>query len=83
MPDYSAGRTSQVQQLNPQYEKYDCPDHGIRARHAGFAQRDKDIPAFGTVDKADLLLKECDFDKDAKRLYFLMLQKPTWTPLAP
>lgn len=31
-----------------------------------FAQRDKDIPAFGTVDKADLLLKECDFDKDAE-----------------
>ncbi len=31
-----------------------------------FAQRDKDIPAFGTVDKADLLLKECEFDKDAE-----------------
>jgi hypothetical protein len=31
-----------------------------------FAQRDKDIPAFGTVEKADLLLKECEFDKDAE-----------------
>lgn len=33
-----------------------------------FAQRDKDIPAFGTVEKADLLLKECEFDKDAEAL---------------
>lgn len=30
------------------------------------AQRDKDIPAFGTVEKADLLNRECDFDKDAE-----------------
>jgi hypothetical protein len=33
-----------------------------------FAQRDKDIPAFGTVEKADLQLKECDFDKDAEAM---------------
>jgi hypothetical protein len=33
---------------------------------SGFAQKGKDIPAFGTVDKSDLLLKECDFDKDAE-----------------
>lgn len=32
------------------------------------AQKDKDVPAFGTVDKADLQLKECDFDKDAEAL---------------
>ena len=30
------------------------------------AQKEKDIPAFGTVDKADLMAKECDFDKDAE-----------------
>ncbi|WP_315822807.1 DUF3857 domain-containing protein [Paraflavitalea speifideaquila] len=35
---------------------------------SAFAQKDKDIPAFGTVDKADLLLKECEFDKDAEAL---------------
>lgn len=34
-----------------------------------FAQKDKgDVPAFGTVDKADLQLKECEFDKDAEAL---------------
>ncbi len=32
------------------------------------AQKEKDIPAFGTVDKADLLLKGCEFDKDAEAL---------------
>lgn len=31
-----------------------------------FAQKTKDIPAFGTVEKSDLQLKECDFDKDAE-----------------
>ena len=29
-----------------------------------FAQ--KELPAFGKIDKADLLLKECEFDKDAE-----------------
>jgi len=29
-----------------------------------FAQ--KEIPSFGKIDKADLLLKECEFDKDAE-----------------
>jgi len=29
-----------------------------------FAQ--KELPEFGKVDKADLLLKECEFDKDAE-----------------
>ena len=28
-----------------------------------FAQ--KELPAFGKIDKSDLLLKECEFDKDA------------------
>src|SRR5690349_24047098 len=32
------------------------------------AQRDKDVPAFGKVEKADLELKECDFDKNAEAL---------------
>src|SRR5688572_23657339 len=30
------------------------------------AQRDKDVPAFGKVEKVDLELKSCDFDKDAE-----------------
>jgi hypothetical protein len=29
-----------------------------------FAQ--KELPAFGTIDKADLSMKECEFDKDAE-----------------
>ena len=29
------------------------------------AQRDKDIPGWGKIDKADLELKECEFEKDA------------------
>lgn len=30
------------------------------------AQKSKEIPAFGKVDKAELELKECDFDKNAE-----------------
>ena len=30
------------------------------------AQKDKDLPAFGTADKKDLEMKECDFDKNAE-----------------
>ncbi len=29
-----------------------------------FAQ--KDMPSFGKIDKADLLLQECEYDKDAE-----------------
>ena len=36
-----------------------------------FAQKDKDIPAWGKIDKADLELKECDFDKDAEAMILL------------
>src|SRR3954468_17240182 len=32
------------------------------------AQKDKDLPAFGTADKKDLEMKECDFDKNAEAL---------------
>lgn len=32
------------------------------------AQDNKDIPAFGKVDKSDLLLKECEFDKNAEAM---------------
>ena len=32
------------------------------------AQKDKDLPAFGVVDKEELLMKECDFDKNAEAL---------------
>ena len=31
-----------------------------------FAKKDKEIPGFGKVDKAELELKECDFDKNAE-----------------
>lgn len=31
-----------------------------------FAQKDKDIPAFGKVDKAELEMTSCDFDKNAE-----------------
>lgn len=30
--------------------------------------KDSDIPSFGNVDKADLQLKECDFDKNAEAM---------------
>jgi hypothetical protein len=32
------------------------------------AQSDKDLPAFGKADKADLEMKECDFDKNAEAM---------------
>lgn len=32
------------------------------------AQREKDVPAFGKVEKADLEMKECEFDKNAEAL---------------
>ncbi len=32
------------------------------------AQKSKDIPDFGKVDKSELLLKECDFDKNAEAM---------------
>src|SRR3954464_15548268 len=31
-----------------------------------YAQKAKDLPEFGKVDKADLEMKECDFDKSAE-----------------
>jgi hypothetical protein len=30
------------------------------------AQKDKDIPAFGKIEKSELEMKECDFDKNAE-----------------
>jgi hypothetical protein len=33
-----------------------------------FAQKNKDIPAFGKIEKADLELMECDFDKNAEAM---------------
>lgn len=33
-----------------------------------YAQKDKDIPAWGKIDKADLEMKSCDFDKDAEAM---------------
>jgi hypothetical protein len=33
-----------------------------------FAQKDKDIPAFGKIDKSDLEMKECSIDKDAEAM---------------
>ncbi len=31
-----------------------------------YSQKDKDIPAWGKIEKADLEMKVCDFDKDAE-----------------
>src|SRR5438552_1020515 len=31
-----------------------------------YAQKEKDIPEFGKIDKSDLVMKECEFDKDAE-----------------
>ena len=36
-----------------------------------FSQKDKDIPAWGKIEKADLEMKECDFDKDAEAMILL------------
>jgi len=33
-----------------------------------FAQKDQQVPAFGKVEKADLDLKSCDFDKNAEAM---------------
>lgn len=33
---------------------------------SAFSQKDKDIPAWGKIEKADLESKVCDFDKDAE-----------------
>ncbi len=33
-----------------------------------FSQTQYNVPAFGHIDKADLLLKECDFDKNAEAI---------------
>lgn len=35
------------------------------------AQKDKDLPGFGKIDKADLELKACEFDKDAEAMVLL------------
>lgn len=35
------------------------------------AQKDKDLPAYGKIDKADLELNACDFDKDAEAMILL------------
>jgi hypothetical protein len=44
-----------------------------------FAQKGKgDVPAFGTVDKADLQLKECEFDKDAEALVLFDVAEAYW-----
>ena len=38
---------------------------------ATYAQKDKDLPGFGKVDKADLELKNCDIEKDAEAMVLL------------
>ncbi len=35
------------------------------------AQKDKDLPAFGKIDKTDLELKACEFDKDAEAMILM------------
>lgn len=39
-----------------------------------FSQAKDSIPAFGQIDKSDLLLKECDFDKNAEALVLFDVQ---------
>ena len=36
-----------------------------------FAQKAKDIPAFGKVEITELEMKECDFDKDAEAVVLI------------
>lgn len=36
--------------------------------HFAIGQKDKDIPSWGKIDKAELEMKECDFDKDAEAM---------------
>lgn len=36
-----------------------------------YAQRDKDLPAFGKIEKADLELTTCEFDKEADAMLLL------------
>ncbi len=38
---------------------------------SSFSQKDKDIPAWGKIEKADLEMKECDFDKEAEAMILL------------
>ena len=38
---------------------------------AVYAQKDKDVPAFGKVEVADLQMKACEMDKDADAMYLL------------
>src|SRR5688572_16472725 len=38
---------------------------------AVYAQKDKDVPAFGKVEVADLQMKTCEMDKDADAMYLL------------
>jgi len=35
------------------------------------AQKDKDIPGFGKIDKSDLEMKECELDKDAEAMFLI------------
>ena len=37
--------------------------------------KDSKIPAFGSVDKADLEMKECDFDKNAEAMVLFQTLK--------
>lgn len=36
-----------------------------------YAQKDKDLPGFGKIDKADLEMTTCEFDKDAEALILI------------
>jgi hypothetical protein len=49
---------------------------------SSFAQKEKaDVPAFGKVEKADLEMKECDFDAKAYRVNRKkMLKAPATSP---
>ena len=40
------------------------------------AQKSKDIPAFGKIDKSEIELKECEFDKNAEAVVLFKTGHP-------
>lgn len=44
---------------------------------AAYSQKSKDIPAFGKIDKSEIELKECEFDKNAEAVVLFDVGKFT------
>jgi hypothetical protein len=43
--------------------------------HAAFSQKNIVVPAFGVVDKADMTMTECDFDRNAEAMVLLDVEE--------